>query len=274
MTRTAAAQICPEFRNPPANRNKMEDWLRRANGEGALLVVFPEACVSGYCFEEKEDAARFAEAIPGPTTDRFCALCSELGIWLVFGMLELDGNRIFNSAPLIGPDGVVGVYRKVHLPFLGVDRFTVPGDRPFEVFETPIGNIGINICYDAAFPESSRLVALEGADILVLPTNWPGKAICYSEYVIATRCLENRINYVACDRVGEEGGTRFIGNSVIYDYTANELARASADEEELIIADLDTEAPRQKRLIYIPGVYELDRIGDRRPELYGRIAEE
>ncbi|MDP6506613.1 MAG: nitrilase-related carbon-nitrogen hydrolase, partial [Planctomycetota bacterium] len=66
MTRTAAAQICPEFRNPSANRDKMEDWLRKANGEGAQLVVFPEACVSGYCFEEKEDAARFAEAIPGP----------------------------------------------------------------------------------------------------------------------------------------------------------------------------------------------------------------
>ncbi|MDA0838468.1 MAG: carbon-nitrogen hydrolase family protein [Planctomycetota bacterium] len=272
MTRTAAAQINIEFKNPSANRKKMEEWLRRAHRKGAQLIVFPEACLSGYCFEEKEDALQFTEPIPGPTTAMLCSLCSELGVWVVFGMLELDGDKIFNSAPLIGPEGLVGVYRKVHLPFLGVDRFTTPGDRPFEVFGTPIGNIGINICYDAAFPESARVLALQGADLIVLPTNWPGKAICYSEHVIATRCLENRINYVACDRVGEEGGTKFIGNSVIYDYAANELARAGADEEELIFADLDVEAPRQKRLVYIPGVYELDRIGDRRPELYGRIS--
>src|ERR1019366_4698790 len=101
------------------------------------------------------------------------------------------GAHLFNACALVGPDGVIGVYRKVHLPFLGVDRWVDPGDRPFVVHEAGALRVGMHICYDGSFPETGRVLSLLGADLLVLPTNWPTHAETAAEHMIATRAMEN-----------------------------------------------------------------------------------
>ena len=117
-------------------------------------------------------------------------------------MLEQDGERLFNVAVVLGPEGVIGTYRKIHLPFLGVDRFTDPGDRPFALVEVRGVRLGLHICYDGSFPETGRVLTLLGADILVLITNWPIQSASTADHLPACRAIENVVYVVASDRVG------------------------------------------------------------------------
>src|SRR4029077_5916954 len=145
--------------------------------------------------------------------------CRELKTWAVVGLLERDGGRVFNASVLIGPDGLHAPYRKIHLPFLGGDPFPTPGARPFAVHDIGGLRVGMNICYDGSFPESTRVLMLLGADLVVLPTNWPDAARRTAEYLVSARAMENGIYYAAVNRVGEEGGFHFIGHSRIADCT-------------------------------------------------------
>jgi len=267
----AAVQINPKIMRKRENLDKVISQAKVAAGDGAQLIVFPECSLTGYVFGSREEALPFSETIPGAAAEELSSLCHELGIHIVVGLLEKDGARCFNTAALIGPKGLVGKYRKNHLPFLGIDRFIDPGNKPFGVFDTPLGKLGLHICYDATFPESARVLTLLGADILILPTNWPqgrGKVV---NYVINTRAYENKVHFVAADRVGEERGTKFIGNSKIVDAWGDTLAQASAIEEEIIYAEVNLQDARQKRLVFKPGEFEMDFIRDRRPELYEAI---
>jgi predicted amidohydrolase len=180
---------------------------------------------------------------------------------------------MYNSCVLVGPMGLIGSYRKIHLPFLGVDRFTTPGDRPFRVWDIDGLRLGLNICYDGSFPESARTMALDGADLIALPTNWPPGSECASQHMIATRAMENTIYYAAVNRVGVERGFAFIGGSRICDPTGNTLAAAEGVDETMLIAEIDVTKARNKRLVRVPGKHEINRIADRRPELYSRLTE-
>jgi predicted amidohydrolase len=228
--------------------------------------------VTGYCFESLAEALPFAETIPGPTTDRLAAICRRFNVAVIVGLLERDGERLFNACALIGPEGVLGSYRKIHLPFLGVDRFVTPGDRDFGVATVGGMRIGMNICYDCAFPEAARVMALEGADLIVLPTNWPPGAECTADYVINTRALENKVYYMAVNRVGTERGFKFIGKSKICDTNGNILAVAEHTRETTLYAELDVAEARKKRIVRVPDKHIIDRFADRRPEKYARIA--
>ena len=159
-------------------------------------------------------------------------------------------------------------YRKVHLPFLGIDMFVDPGDRPFAVHDAGGLRVGMHICYDGSFPETARVLALLGADLLVLPTNWPTHSECAAEHMIPTRAMENTVYAMAVNRVGEESGFRFIGPSSIVDPSGRVLARAGADTEEVLTAEIDPARARQKHLVRVPGRHEIDRIADRRPRFY------
>jgi 5-aminopentanamidase len=245
--------------------------LREAASEGARLVIFPECALTGYCYERKEEAFAQAEPIPGPSTEAFTRACRELGVWAVYGHLERDADRLFNALALVGPEGLIGSYRKIHLPFLGVDRLVTPGDRPFQVHDLGGLKVGLLICYDGSFPESARVLTLLGADLIVLPTNWPEAAICSAKYVANTRALENHVYYAAVNRVGHEGDFHFIGLSRIVDYNGNTITGSDNDAETTLYADLEPEKARRKRTIVIPGKHEIDRIGDRRPEMYGPL---
>ena len=271
VVRVAAVQTEPQLGAIEANLRSILAKLREAAAGGARLVVFPECALTGYAFESRDEASRHAEPIPGPSTRRVAEACEDLGAFAVLGLIERDGDRLFNVATLVGPGGVVGTYRKLHLPFLGLDRFVDPGDRPLAVLDAGGVRVGMHICYDGTFPETGRVLTLLGADILVLPTNWPIQSLTTAEHLPACRAIENVVYMMAVDRVGEERGFRFAGTSSIADPTGRIVARAGIEDEAILYADVDPAISRQKRLIRIPGVYELDRIGDRRPGHYAPL---
>lgn len=248
-------------------------WIKETRSAGAELTIFPECAVTGYCFESLDEARPVSQTIPGPATDRVCAACADLGGYAVFGMLEADGPRMFNAAVLAGAGGVIGSYRKVHLPFLGIDRYTTYGDRPFAVSLAGELRIGMNICYDAAFPEAARAMAIQGADLIVLPTNWPPGAQCMAANTINARALENAVYYAAVNRVGRERGFTFIGQSSICDPSGNTLARANETDETVLYAEVEPAKARRKHIVRVPHKHEIDRMADRRPEMYGILTE-
>jgi predicted amidohydrolase len=272
--RVAVAQIEPRLGEKERNLEACLARLEEAAAAGAELLVLPECAIPGYVFDSAAEALPFAEEIPGPATDVLAEACRRLGMYVVCGLLEREGDSelLYNAAAFVGPDGLVGSYRKTHLPFLGVDRFTVPGDV-LPVFDTPLGRIGIEICYDLRFPEATRTLALAGADIVAHPTAFPVAARIQTELITVARAAENRIYLLTANRVGKERSGEFCGWSQIVDPYGVRLAEADATEEVLLVADIDVERARDKDYI-IPGEYELYLFGDRRPELYGALVEE
>jgi predicted amidohydrolase len=283
--RIAAVQMDCVFADKSRNLETIRKHLREAAGNGARLVIFPECALPGYCFESKAEAWPHAETIPGPSTQTLAEDCAKLGVHAVVGLLECSRHAprdegphaeredytLYNACALIGPAGVVATYRKIHLPFLGVDRFTTAGDQPFAVHDLGGLKIGMNICYDGSFPESARCLMLLGADLIVLPTNWPTGAIGTAKTLIPARALENHVYYAACNRIGTERGFKFIGMSRIIGCSGEFLAVSDNDEPTILYAEIDPERARNKHLVNIPGKYELHRTRDRRPALYGPI---
>lgn len=269
----AGVQMDVTIADVDRNLARMVEKLRETAAAGARLTVFPECAVPGYCFSSLAEARPFAQPIPGPATERMRTACAELGCYAIFGMLELAGQKVFNAAVLVGPTGVIGSYRKVHLPYLGIDMFTSYGDRPFAVHNAGELKVGMNICYDAAFPEAARALALLGADLIALPTNWPPGAECTAACVINARAMENAVYYIAVNRVGTERNFDFIGRSKIVDPSGQTLAEARGAGEEILYADIDPARARRKHVIRVAGKHEIDRLADRRPEMYGLLVE-
>ncbi len=227
--RVAAVQMEPKLGRLDTNLEQILNWLEPAAMGGAKLVVFPECALSGYGFSSREEGLAHAVSLDSTYVAKVVAACARHQCFCVFGLLERDGDRLFNACVLAGPTGVVGRYRKVHLPFLGVDMFVDPGDRPFAVHDAGGVKVGMHICYDAGFPETARILTLLGADLLVLPTNWPTHSECAAEHMIPTRAMENTVYVMAVNRVGEESGFRFIGASSIVDPKGRVLARAGSE---------------------------------------------
>jgi predicted amidohydrolase len=270
--RVAVAQTEPKLGEKERNLEVCVTALEDAAKAGAALLVLPECAIPGYMFDSAEEALPFAEEIPGPSTEILEREARRLGAHVVCGLLERDGDVLHNAAVLVGPDGLIGVYRKTHLPFLGVDRFVVAGDE-LPLFETPLGLIGIEICYDLRFPEATRTLALGGADLVAHPTNFPVAARLQTEFITRARAAENRVYLLTANRIGKERWGEFCGWSQIVDPYGDRLAEAAADEEALLIADIDVERARDKDYV-IPGEYELYLFGHRRPELYGALVHE
>jgi len=270
----AGIQFDPKIGLVRENRVRILGLIDEVAAQGAKLVVFPECALSGYVFNDIDEARQASERVPGPSTQALAATCKELGVYAIVGMLEDAGETIYNSAVLCGPEGVIGIYRKTHLPFLGVDMMTGLGPDPYRVFDTSIGRIGMLICYDLRFPEAARCLALGGADIIAVPTNWPQGADTAPDFIAPARAVENRVFVVGVNRAGTERGVSFIGKSQIIDPSGRRLAMAQTTDETIVAATFDPTLARQKRLIIEPGVFEMDTVGDRRPELYRRIVEE
>ena len=271
----ACVQMDVAIGDVQANRRKIVERIRTAAARGADLVVFPECALTGYCFDSLEEAAPFAEPIEGPSSQAFAEACRETGAHAVIGFIEKDGASFYNAAMLLGPGGggVIGNYRKVHLPFLGVDRFLTPGDKPFRIFELSFGRIGINICYDASFPEAARALKLLGAELIILPTNWPTGAWRTAEFIINARACENHVNFAAANRCGVERGWEFIGRSKVVDFNGDTLKEASREGEEMLIIDVDLQEANKNKIVNVAGAYEIDRLADRRPEFYRIVTE-
>ena len=274
ILKVAAAQLGPIHRadDRASVVKRLVSLLREAHSNGAKLVVFPECALTGYCFASREEAGPLAETVPGPSTEKIAAAAKRVGCTVVVGMLERSGERIYNAAAVVSPEGVAGTYRKVHLPYLGIDRFSALGDRPFPVFTTPHARLGVNICYDCSFPESGRIVKLQGAQVLCIPTNWPVGSDSW-EHTPKVRATENHMVVVAADRVGEERGFRFAGHSQIVDFSGRVLAEAGQTEETIIYGEVDLAAADNNRVVRIPGQWEFDRIAARRPEMYRALTQ-
>lgn len=274
MINVAAVQFQPELLEVDHNLAKIESLMQQAAARGAKLAVFPECALTGYALSRAE-AETVAEPIPGPLTQRLSTACQVSGLTAaVIGMLEQDSaGRLFNSAVVVGPEGTIGHYRKTHLPCLGVDRFLEPGETLDFPFETPAARLGVLICYDLRFPEPARVLALAGAQMIVLPTAWPRAATLYPDHVVQTRAAENGIFVVAANRTGEERGTRYLGRSVIAGPDGTKLAQAETDREQLLIAEIDPDQSDDKDRIFTPGEYELHLFTDRRPALYQALSD-
>ena len=237
---------------------------RLANVECDLLVL-PELFNSGYQFVSTDEAQALAEDVPGgPTTTRLIQIAADRRMHLVAGVAERVGNQVYNSAVLVGPAGFIGVYRKTHL-FFEETLFFAPGDTGFSVYDIGSARVGLMVCFDWYYPESARTLALKGADIIAHPSNL---VLPNCPDSMVTRCLENRVFAVTCNRIGSEerGGKKkltYIGNSEVVTPKGEIIQRAKADQEELTIVEIDPLEARNKKL----NPYN-DLLAGRRPEFY------
>ena len=272
IVRVAACQMTPRIGEVEANLEDMERWVERAAQAGAALAVLPEAAVTGYAFASLEEALTVARRATAVAAERLSAMAARHSMALVAGTLEAEGEQVYNTALVAAPDGERFRYRKIHLPFLGVDRFATAGTEPPAVYELAGLRVGVLICYDLRFPEAARVCALEGADLIALPTNWPVSVEFHPGLFAPARAAENHCYLLAADRVGSEGGTTFIGRSLLVDCDGQLIASAGADEA-LVVGDVDRELARQTHVTRRPGEHEWDTIADRRPGLYQRLLE-
>jgi predicted amidohydrolase len=269
--RVAACQIDPQLGEVDRNLEHIERVVAEAAAAGAQLVVLPEAAVTGYVFENLDEALTVAQRAVAVAEQRLANAAVGAGVALIVGTLEAEAREVFNTALIFTGDGRRFRYRKMHLPYLGVDRFATPGPDPPEVYELAGMRVGVLICYDLRFPEAARICALEGADLIALPTNWPVGVQFHPGIFAPARAAENHVYLLACDRVGEERGTTFIGRSILLDCNGKELAVASDTEEAILFGEVDPDLARQTHHRRIPGEHEWDTINDRRPGLYGRL---
>lgn len=190
------------------------------------LVVLPELFATGYAHKDKNAAFKLAETVPdGVTTEKLIEFAKEKNCHIVAGVLEKDGDDLFNSAIVVGPEGFVGKHRKLNFP-QGEEKIYTRGDS-LEVFDIGGVTIGIVICFEAWFPEASRILARKGAQIICHPGNYGGP---WSTKIIRTRAIENMVYTITANRTGAEqnGDERinFRGESQIIDYMGNPLIRA------------------------------------------------
>jgi 5-aminopentanamidase len=269
--RVAACQIDPQLGEVDANLERIAKAVTDAATQGATFIVLPEAAVTGYAFASLAEALPVARKAETVAEKVLAGLAGTHRATIVCGSLEANGDEVFNVALVLLPDGRQMRYRKMHLPFLGIDRYATPGPDAPAVIETDGFRFGVLICYDLRFPEAARICALEGADIIALPTNWPVGVQFHPDLFAPSRAAENHCFVLAADRVGTERGTTFMGRSVLFDPDGQRLAVASDTKEELLIADIDPEAARATHIRRRPGEHEWDTIADRRPGLYDRL---
>ncbi|MEQ8354296.1 MAG: nitrilase family protein [Kiloniellaceae bacterium] len=253
--RVACVQMRPEVGAKAENIATSRRFIETAAAQGAKLIVLPELCNSGYVFESLEEARSLAEPVPGgPSCELWAELAARLDVYIVAGINELAETKLYNSAVVIGPQGYLATYRKVHL-WDKENLFFAPGDLGFPVVETPLGRLGVFICYDTWFSECYRLCVLQGADIICLPTNWvpivgqdPTRE-AMANILCMGAAHTNSVYVAAADRVGKERGQSFVGQSLIVSYTGWPIGGpASADQEEIIYADCNPAAARAARV--------------------------
>ena len=269
----ACVQTDITLANLSANLDRLMRALDEAGRRGADLVVMPECMLSGYAYDRREDAIPHALPIDDPVIEKIAKSAASHDLHVSFGFLERAGDRLFNAAALVGPHGLVGHYRKIHLPHLGIDRFVDRGDRPYGLLNAGDVRIGLAICYDSSFPEPMRVLALQGADVIALGTNWPVGAAHTANIVPPARSMENHLFFVAANRVGTEGEFAFCGLSSICGPDGVILAKAAGDEETILYAEVDPQQARNKRIERTPGTHVIHRFNDRRPEFYQGLDE-
>jgi len=213
----------------------------------ADLYVLPELFNTGYNFIDKNEAESLAETTSGATYQSMAGFAKKKSCYIVYGFAE-KADCLYNSSAMLGPSGLVGMYRKIHL-FDRENLFFAPGDLGFPVFDLPFGKIGMMICFDWMYPESARTLALRGAQLIAHPSNL---VMPYCPDAMVTRCLENRIFAATANRIGEEArGTvtlKYIGKSEIVSYRGEILQRLGETATGVAVADVDLSLAANKRI--------------------------
>ena len=242
--RIAVVQTNPVFGEVERN---VHDALSLMETTEADFYVLPELFTTGYNFIDEKEVRTLAEPADGFTCATMRKWIEKNSCYIVYGFAE-QAEKIFNSAALVGPDGLVGIYRKVHL-FDRENLIFAPGNLGFPVFNLPIGKVGIMICFDWMYPESARTLALKGAQMIAHPANL---VLPNCPDAMVTRCLENRVFTATADRVGEEnrGGVdlKFIGTSEIVAPDGKILCRLGVHEPAISCADVDLSLSDKKQI--------------------------
>ena len=276
--RVAVVQFNPQvgLDNLESNALAAGQRVRRAAKEGANLIVLPELATTGYCFDSREEAFAHAEPVPdGRTVRGWIAFAREHQVYIVGCLPEVDGQQLFDTAVLVGPEGYVGKYRKTHL-WNEEKLFFTPGNQGFPVFDTRIGRIALLVCWDIWFPETARIVSQLGADIICIPTGWvwtppplyDASGTCMAAYLTMTAAHANNVFIATADRIGTERGAGFMGNSLIAGTNGWPIGRiAGPDEDTILYADIDVVQARTAPIWN--QLNDLQR--DRRTDLYDQL---
>nr|WP_082572111.1 nitrilase family protein [Variovorax sp. Root434] len=267
----ASIQMAPKVGSKAANLKRSIELIEEAAGHGAVIAVLPELANTGYVFSSRREAFELAEAVPdGESASAWIDVARRCKIHVVAGIAERVEDRLYNAAIVAGPKGYIGTYRKLHL-WGDEHLFFESGDLGLPVFHTEIGRLGAVICYDGWFPEVYRLLAMRGADIVCMPTNWvpmPGQAgehMAMANTLAMANAHSNGLNIICADRIGTERGQPFIGQSLIVGAQGWPIAGpASKDREEILYASINLKETRRARHLNAFN----DVLRDRRDDIY------
>jgi predicted amidohydrolase len=238
------------------NLERVSELVQKGNN--ADLLVLPEMFATGYWVKNKQELSEYVEPVPGgETTELLSHLAKEKNMHLVAGLPEEEKGKYYITSVLVGPEGLVGKYRKLQLYSEEKDWFE-PGNLPLQVYDIGKARVGMTVCWDYVYPEIYRTLAIQGADLI---TNISNLELFYCMKVMAVRAMENRVFTVSVNRVGKERGRVFHGGSQIVDPSMNVLAEAGEDEEVRVV-EIDASKARKKK------VRDNDLFEDRRLEFY------
>ena len=266
----ALAQISCKIGDKEHNLDVMKKNIKQAKNQGANLVVFPELALTGYVC--RDILYELAEPVPkGKSIRRLEEVAKNEAIHVVFGALERSEKAhatLYNTAVLLGPNGFIGKYQKMHLPTHSVFEekryFRLGYQTP--VFETEIGKLGLIICYDVFFPEITRLLRLKGSQLIICISASPGVRREFFETLTVARAIENTAFLVYVNLVGVENGLQFWGGSRIVAPTGKIVSQAKYDEEDLVIGKI-AYADLKQAETFVPTLRDL------RPELFNLLKE-
>lgn len=265
----ALAQVSSKREDKKANLQKINEVTYKAKEQGVDLAVFPELCLTGYVV--RDQVYELAETIPGQTVEKVEDLAKKTGLHIIFGMPELSEktqSTIFNTAVFVGPEGLIGKYRKMYLPTHSVfeeKRYFRPGYQT-AAFQTEIGNIGLCICYDIFFPEVIRLTRLKGAQLIVCISASPAVRRSYFETLTNARAIENTAYLAYVNLAGVQDGLQFWGGSRLVNPNGDISAKAKYDEEDFVTCEINYSDLRTAET-FIPTLRDL------RPELFDKLKE-
>jgi predicted amidohydrolase len=258
-------QFAPDFGNKESNIKKIHNFIDNTNTD---IIVFPELALTGYDFKDRNEVMKYADDFESPVIQEVAEKAQQQNKIIIFGFPEKsdNGKNLFNSAAALFPDKELNtVYRKTHLFFR--ERFCFDeGDTGFFniYYKKWDLNIGLMICYDWRFPEAARTLALKGADLIVSPSNLVTNVW---EISSKSRALENKVYLAVANRIGTENRNGnellFNGKSVIYKYNAEEIAKASSEQEQIITAKIEPQNTRKKSFNEYNDIFS-----DRRPKFY------
>ncbi|NUO19065.1 acyltransferase [bacterium] len=254
-------QTHPAFGEIARNQKQIEDLMGDRHAD---LWVLPELALTGYEMRGREESLQLSEELPaGPTTKWLAQLCRDRNCYMVMGMVEREGKKVYNGSVFMGPKGIVGRYRKVHLYDKEVERFD-PGDIPFNVYDIGIARVGVMICFDWRFPEVMRTMALRGAQVIAHPSNL---VLPFCQAAMVTRTFENNVFAATANRIGveERDGRKvsFTGRSVIMGTQGELLASGAMTATDVMTVEIDPKLADDKTI----NKYN-DTFGTRRTEFY------